>query len=206
MQDDAKAKRSKPKVAAVVIVLLALAAGVVAAVFGGYTPFYRAFLQAPEQPYFAKQLEGIKDIEYVARIHDGLYRGADPSDGLEHLKQIGIKTIVNLRYMDMHDYRGKAEAMGFDYVRIPLFPDDPPTRQEIEKFIAIITDPERRPVYFHCAQGIDRTGVMAGIYRVELDGWDNTKAVAEMEFFGHNELWIDIEEFLKTYGKRGKSE
>ena len=72
---------------------------------------------------------------------------------------------------------------------------------EIEQFLSIVGDPGNRPVYMHCTLGIDRTGVMAGIYRIEHDGWDNDEAVAEMEYFGHNELWIDLEEFLKDYGR-----
>jgi protein tyrosine phosphatase (PTP) superfamily phosphohydrolase (DUF442 family) len=191
--------RSKLKLIIYVFSGLLASAAVAAVIMGGYTPFYRTFLQTPAKEHYAKRVPGITGIDYVARINDGLYRGAYPRESLGQLKKLGIRTIVNFRYLKIHDYREEAEAEGFSYHWIPLHPGEPPTGEQIKKFLDIVSDPANRPVYMHCTLGIDRTGVMAGIYRIEHDGWDNHEAVLEMEHFGHNELWIDIEEFLKRY-------
>ncbi len=199
MSEEQVDKRSRVKIAIVVVVLLVATLAVVAVILGGYTPFYREFLQAPKRAHFADHIKGIVGIDYVAKVNEGLYRGSYPKDHLDQLKKLGIKSIINFRYLDRHDYREEAEAAGFKYHRIALHPEEPPTRAEIEKFFKIIDDASLRPVYIHCTMGIDRTGVMSGIYRIERDGWVNAEAVAEMEYFGHNELWVDLEEFLKRY-------
>ncbi|MFO8058910.1 MAG: tyrosine-protein phosphatase [bacterium] len=185
-------------------IVIGLAVGVLAAagvsvVLDGYTPFYRAFLQAPSEPGFAEHVEGISGIDYIARINPGLYRGAYPLDNLKVLQKLGINTIINFRYMEAHDYGDQARAAGFKYHWMPIYPGEPPDRESIEKFLRIVNNPENRPVYIHCNKGIDRTGLMAGIYRIEHDGWKNARAVREMEYFGHNELWHDLEEKLKSY-------
>lgn len=38
---------------------------------------------------------------------------------------------------------------------------------------------ENRTVYFHCTVGEDRTGVLAGLFRMLNDGWDEEKAFQE---------------------------
>jgi len=196
-------ERKKPwstrKKAFLVLLVIASGAIIVLTVLGGYTPFYRTFLQAEKMPYYADHIKGVEGIEYVARINEGLYRGAYPKENLDQLKKLGVKTIINLRYLKVHDYSGEARAAGFEYYWMPINPPKPPDKKFVEKFLSIVTDQSKQPVYFHCTMGIDRTGLMAGIYRIEEDGWSNEKAVAEMEYFGHNELWHDLEETLKTY-------
>jgi protein tyrosine phosphatase (PTP) superfamily phosphohydrolase (DUF442 family) len=199
MNQESSPPRSRLKFIVYVFSGSAAAAIVAAVIMGGYTPIYRTFLQTPAKEHYAKRVTGITGIDYVAKINDGLYRGAYPRGSLGQLKKLGVRAIVNFRYMKIHDYREEAEAEGFAYHWIPLHPGEPPTAQQIKKFLDIVSDPANRPVYIHCTLGIDRTGVMAGIYRIEHDGWDNGEAVLEMEYFGHNELWIDLEEFLKRY-------
>jgi hypothetical protein len=56
---------------------------------------------------FAARLDG--PAKNMARIHDGLDRGAQPDDGdLKALRDLGIKTIVNLR--SNHSERKEAEG------------------------------------------------------------------------------------------------
>ncbi len=194
-----KEKKKRPRPVLVAGLLLALAAAVVAILLGGYTPFYRAFLQAPRQDRYAVKIKDIGDIEYVARINPGLYRGAYPKDDLGVLKRLGVRTIINFRYRESHDYEDEARAAGFEYYWMPINPSEPPGPDFIAKFFSIVDDPAKRPVYIHCTLGIDRTGMMSGLYRMERDGWANEEAAAEMEYFGHNELWHDLEKFVKNH-------
>ena len=59
----------------------------------------------------------------------------------------------------------------------------PPNESEIKKFFDVVLDPNRQPCYIHCAFGKDRTGTMAALYRMEMDGWTSDEALQEMDSF-----------------------
>jgi protein tyrosine/serine phosphatase len=91
-------------------------------------------------------------------------------------------------------------------VEIPLKADlgsVPPDDGELKKFFEVILDPARQPVYIHCAFGKDRTGTMAAVYRLEMDGWTADEALQEMEAFGYHNIYRDLIQFVKAYKPRG---
>jgi len=144
-------------------------------------------------------------IDDFAEVADGVYRGAQPdADGLRALRGMGVRTIVDFRAK--HD-DADAAALGFDVVNIPMssFPSiADPTDDEIRTFLGVVTDPARRPVFFHCAAGKDRTGTMCALYRIEVEGWTPERAVAEMRQFGyHGNVYPGLEEFVRGYRARG---
>jgi protein tyrosine/serine phosphatase len=144
-------------------------------------------------------------IDDFAEVATGVYRGAQPdAEGLRALRAMGVRTIVDLRAK--HD-DAPAAALGFDVVNIPMssFPTiAPPTDDETRKFLDVVTDPARRPVFFHCAEGKDRTGTMCALYRIEVEGWTPERAVAEMHAFGyHDVLYAGLEKFVRGYTPRG---
>ena len=145
-------------------------------------------------------------VANFAKVADGVFRGAQPdAAGFRALKDRGIRTIVNLRAK--HDDRPEAEALGMSVVTIPLSAKlaiDPPTEDEIRAFLVVVRDPARQPVFVHCAEGRDRTGVMCAVYRIEVDGWTPEKAYDEMRSFGwHDDLYVRLGEFVKGYRRRG---
>ncbi len=146
-------------------------------------------------------------IENAARMGEGLYRGAQPdAAGLRTLKERGFRTVVNLR--SWHSERREAEALGLRVVEIPMranLESVPPTDEQVRRFLDVARDPANRPVFFHCAQGKDRTGVMAAVYRMEVDGWTNEEALAEMRRFGFHETYRDLEAFVRSYGLSGSA-
>jgi tyrosine-protein phosphatase SIW14 len=164
-----------------------------------HLPIYLKWFQPAPKPEYAKYLRGVPGIFYVAKVNDGFYRGSNPSQALPELKKLGIRTIINFRYLDRDDYRPQAEAAGFNYHWLSFQAHQAPTKEQIKEFLQIVNDPANQPVYIHCAQGIDRTGLMAGIYRIEHDGWSNAQALAEMNWFGHFRGWRNVENCLKTY-------
>jgi protein tyrosine/serine phosphatase len=54
------------------------------------------------------------------------------------------------------------------------------------------------PVLIHCWHGADRTGVVAAVYRMALQGWDKDAARHEMfrGGFGYHTLWRNIPGYL----------
>src|SRR5262245_13407329 len=76
---------------------------------------------------FATRVESARGVDYAALVAPGIYRGGVPdADGVEWLRSLGVRTVVNLRH-----YHGESEgelvrAAGLRYERIPLESTDPP--------------------------------------------------------------------------------
>ncbi|MEZ4648315.1 MAG: endonuclease/exonuclease/phosphatase family protein [Candidatus Eisenbacteria bacterium] len=140
-------------------------------------------------------------IDNAAYLEPGLVRGSWPGDrGLEELHRRGFKTIVNLTG-DGGEH-GKVRELGLDYFEIPLTAtlwSSPPEAAQVEQFLDLLTDPARRPLYFHCKQGKDRTGMMAALYRVEVDRWTNGEAIEEMQAFGYHDWFKDLIQYVRSY-------
>jgi tyrosine-protein phosphatase SIW14 len=145
-------------------------------------------------------------IANYARITPTLGRGAQPdAEGLRYLAEQGCRTIVNLRAH--HSQRAEVEALGLRYVEIPLHAgllgSTAPTDAEVRRFFEVVLDPLAQPVFFHCAHGKDRTGTMASLYRIEVDGWDCDDAIEEMLAFGYHTIYRDLIAFVRAYEARG---
>jgi len=57
------------------------------------------------------------------------------------------------------------------------------------------------PVFLHCRQGQDRTGIVVAAYRMKVDGWSLADAEAEMRSFGFHDIWMELKEFIREYAK-----
>jgi len=155
------------------------------------------------------QLIYVPEVDHVARIADGVYRGGQPDgvEGYRALKEAGVRTVINLR--QFHDSRKDAEAAGLRYVSLPVqasvLGSEPPSEEQINQFFEIVLDPEQGPVFFHCMTGKDRAGTMCALYRMEQDGWSNEEAEAELHAFGYHTVYDDLLRFVREYRPRGYS-
>ena len=43
------------------------------------------------------------------------------------------------------------------------------------------------------------TGVVVAVYRMEVDGWSKTEAMAEMEAFGFHWIWFRLKKTVKEW-------
>jgi protein tyrosine phosphatase (PTP) superfamily phosphohydrolase (DUF442 family) len=140
------------------------------------------------------KLEGVPRLY---RVTDELYRSEQPSArGMQNLKQLGIKTIVNLR--SFHSDRGKIGGTGFEYEHIFMKPWHG-EEEDAVRFLQIVTDPQRTPVLVHCQRGSDRTGAMIAIYRIAVQGWSKEEAIREMTQggFGFHQTWENLPEWIR---------
>jgi tyrosine-protein phosphatase SIW14 len=146
----------------------------------------------------SERLFGLPGLSTVGRVANGIFRGAQPEpEGYATLKAMGVRTVVNLR--TRHGERKAVEAAGMRYVEIPMsfWGDVDPA--VVRKVLSAMTDPANQPVFVHCARGADRTGVVAAVYRMEVDGWSEAEAEAEMEAFGFHEIWSQLKEYVRRY-------
>ena len=125
------------------------------------------------------------EIPRFQMVADGLYRGGQPErEGFDFLKNNGFKTVISLRTQD--DEEAIVKELGMNFVHIPVsikmwskIPDE-----AIEQYFKVLSDPSNYPIYFHCRRGADRTGAMAGFYRVAVQGWEPEKAYTEARAIG----------------------
>jgi hypothetical protein len=145
-------------------------------------------------------------IARFAVVDEGLARGARPSfAAIDSLARHGYHTVVSFIHDPAESVR--VRARGMRYVEIPmvatLFGASLPTDRDLDLFFGTVLDSSARPVYMHCLHGKDRTGAMAALYRVEVSGWKNVAAVAEMDSMGFNGLYRNLHRFVSDYKPRG---
>jgi uncharacterized protein (TIGR01244 family) len=132
-------------------------------------------------------------------VSDELIRGPEPKpEDFQTLKQLGVKTIVDLRLNKNDAAREEALAKkaGIDYLHIPVgcsAPDD----ETIRKFLDLVADPAKQPVFVHCWQGVDRTGMFVALYRRTAQDWTFDQAYKEMR--DHHYKWYLP--FLRSFKK-----
>lgn len=121
-----------------------------------------------------------------------LLRGGQPRlDRLDSLKRAGIKTIIDLRdgQKDIDIERAYADKLGLRFVSIPLSVFKSVSKDKVEKFLAVVRNPENQPVLVHCRQGQDRCGTMVAMYRLLEQSWTPDRAYDEMLKFGFHPIF-----------------
>jgi len=140
---------------------------------------------------------GLPGLPNFHKVSDELYRGAQPTkQGIEQLKKLGIKTIINLR--SFHSDRDEIADSNFVYEQIYMKPWHLEDKEAI-RFLQIVTDESNHPVFVHCKRGADRTGVMCAIYRIIVQGWGKQQAIEEMTKggFGFNKFYINLIKYIE---------
>lgn len=132
-------------------------------------------------------------IPNFAKVADGIYRGGRPRKaGVQELKQLGIRTIINLdadtalqETDDARDEQQWALEAGLKYIYVPMSPVSAPTTESIDTALKQMLEPANQPVFVHCYRGSDRTGAVIAAYRITIDNWDIERAYEEMKRYGH---------------------
>ena len=164
----------------------------------GQRPSSSQAFPLPKGTYVSEHLFGLDGLINVGRIAPGIYRGAQPTGkGYATLKKMGVRTVISLRTTDSE--KKKVEAAGMRSVEIPMGTFNNGDKDKVDKVVAIIANPANRPVFVHCRQGKDRTGIVVAAYRMKIEGWPLAPAEAEMESFGFNDAWINLRRFLHRY-------
>ena len=132
-----------------------------------------------------------------------VYRGAQPAErGYDSLKCLGVRTVINLRNHSEAAEIHEANMIGMHF---PLSVLAIVSTAKISGILAAINDPNNAPVFIHCAQGHDRTGIICAAYRIAHQDWELDEAIEEMQAYGYNDLWVpmmhSLREFAASIGK-----
>lgn len=139
----------------------------------------------------------IEGVPNCHKVSEDLYRGAQPSEeGMKQLEKFGIKTVVNLRAFHSDRDELKDANLSGEHISVKTWhPED----EDVVRFLKIVTDKSRTPVFVHCQYGADRTGTMCAIYRIAVQGWSKDEAIEEMTKgnFGFHEIWDNLVEYIR---------
>lgn len=145
---------------------------------------------------WAQRLE-LPGLPNLHKVSDGLYRGAEPTaEGMKQLEKLGIKTVVNLR--SFHSDRQQLEGTELAYEQIPATALNIEA-EDVVRFVQIVADANRTPVFVHCRHGSDRTGTMCAVYRIVAEGWSKEEAIKEMTKggFGFHSIWQNLIDYVQ---------
>ena len=153
--------------------------------------------QLERPPEWATSIEK-NGLPNFHKVSQDLYRGAQPTaTGIRQLKDMGIKTIINLR--SFRSDRDEIGNVNIGYVHIYMKAWHP-EEEEVVNFLKIVTDKNKTPVFVHCQHGADRTGLMCAIYRVAVCGWSKKSAVDEMIYggYGFHPIWKNLSDYFMS--------
>jgi tyrosine-protein phosphatase SIW14 len=160
------------------------------------------------QEKWAERIE-LPGLPNLHKVSDDLYRGAQPTaEGMKQLEKLGVKTVINLRSMHSDRSKIKDTALTYEHINMTTWNAED---KDVIRFLQIVTDSSRTPVFVHCQHGADRTGTMCAIYRIAVQGWSKDEAIEEMTKggFGFHSIWqnlpnyvrkLDIEEIKRNVG------
>ena len=123
-------------------------------------------------------------VSNFGEVTPRLFRGGQPKlAGYEHLHQMGIDLVVDLRLSGTNNEKKDVEKAGMKFVSLRwhcMFPHD----GVFAKFLEVLRDNREKKIFVHCRYGDDRTGMMIAAYRMADEGWTPDEARKEMEKFG----------------------
>ena len=119
------------------------------------------------------------DLSATAEAHDfytpseKLVTGGQPSrDELAGLKAAGVTKVINLRGPEekvAFDPRAEAEALGMEYVSLPISGAGDVTADNARKLHQLLQQEDDEPVFLHCASG-NRVGALLAIAAHQIEG------------------------------------
>lgn len=133
-------------------------------------------------------------------VSPGLYRGGRPDQvGVERLREMGVRTIVNLENdaQVVTQERGWAESVGIAFVHAPMDGMRRPDDGQVNAVMTHLADPAQGPFFVHCLKGMDRTGAIVAVHRVANERWLPADAYDEMKAMGFNGLLFKLKDYVK---------
>ncbi|MHC4628701.1 MAG: fused DSP-PTPase phosphatase/NAD kinase-like protein [Planctomycetota bacterium] len=198
-----KAQSARPlRITAVVVAVLAVTGVCLVRRYGleAFTPSNTHRYAEAERASgraWAERLE-LPGVPNLHKVSENLYRGAQPTgDGLKQLEKLGVKMVLNLRSSRSDRDELEGTALAYEHIRMTTWNPDP---ENVDRFLKIVTDSRRTPVFVHCRHGADRTGTLCAIYRIAVDGWSKDEAIEEMTKggFGYHSIWKNLVGYIRA--------
>ncbi|MFP0197434.1 dual specificity protein phosphatase family protein [Pseudomonas sp. PHC1] len=126
------------------------------------------------------------EVQYnLFQMSPTLYRSALPDDGaVPLLNNLKVATVIN--FLPEAD-SSWLKAPGIHQVQLPYRTNHVDDSDVLKTLRAIQAAEADGPVLMHCKHGSDRTGLMAAMYRIVVQGWSKEDALNEMTQGGFGE-------------------
>jgi hypothetical protein len=178
-----------------------------------------SFFETLDNEYRFINVGGVLNVRDVGgiKIKQGLlYRGADvdhefkiSDEGIEtFVDQLKIKTQMSLRKEHPEEPPFSVFSDKVNYKRLPyrpyteIFYDE--HREGIRKIMEYLTDESNYPIYFHCAGGADRTGMIA-MYLRALMGESEEEILIDYELTSLSTYALGLVEGVRARGFRNRN-
>lgn len=133
--------------------------------------------------------------------------------GLKWLRSKGVKTILYVESELFEIVPGEvrkegesAKQIGLHFFHIPLSSITPPKIDQLDQAVSVMANSEYQPVYVHCDQGADRTGMVVAAYGIKIQRWSPEWAYEEMKANGFNSgTYFWWKPRLSEYAKKMRS-
>jgi tyrosine-protein phosphatase SIW14 len=126
-------------------------------------------------------------VRNFAEVSDHLYRGGQPTQrGLEELAALHVDLVIDLREpsQDVTLEQQMVEALKMKFINIPFSGYGAPSNDQMQRVLWLLVNGDSKRIFVHCWRGKDRTGTVVACYRIQHDGWDNRRALAEAHKYG----------------------
>lgn len=119
------------------------------------------------------------EVQYnLYQMSPTLYRSALPDQGaVPLLKKLNVATVINFLPESDSSWLSSPDIA---QVQLPYRTNHVDDADVLKALRAIQTAQAKGPVLMHCKHGSDRTGLMAAMYRVVVQGWSKEDALSEM--------------------------
>jgi uncharacterized protein (TIGR01244 family) len=125
-------------------------------------------------------------------VRDQLYRSAQlsPAQLEKHVRDHGIKTIINLRGENVNAqwYNAEietAQQLGVEHIDFAMSSGTVLTPERADELVAIMKAAPK-PILIHCQSGADRTGLVSVIYSQQIAGVREDVAERQLSVrYGH---------------------
>jgi protein tyrosine/serine phosphatase len=125
--------------------------------------------------------EWAQSVEVQYNLHQmspTLYRSALPDQGaVSLLQKLKIATVINFLPESDSSWLSTPDIA---QVQLPYRTNHVDDADVIKALRTIQAAEAKGPVLMHCKHGSDRTGLMAAMYRVVVQGWSKDDALSEM--------------------------
>lgn len=129
-------------------------------------------------PRPAEWAQSVETKYNLYQMSPTLYRSALPDSGIVPLlENLKVGTVIN--FLPESDSRWLTSP-GINQVQLPYRTNHVDDAQVLAALRAIQAAETKGPVLMHCKHGSDRTGLMAAMYRVVVQGWSKEDALSEM--------------------------
>lgn len=137
----------------------------------------------------------------LIQVTDQIYRSGRPGNGdlAELKKDQGIRTVIDLEDSNqvIQQEEKEAEQLGLKFVTSPMSWAIRPKDAEVDQLLNILRDEKNLPILVHCRHGEDRTGLIIGLYRVEVQGWTPEAAYQEMLKLGFHRQLVNLDGYFR---------